>query len=371
MKSKIKLVTVLALAASPLVHGGDPASTASISGDIHGVGGHAMCPRPDGHAPIGVMADHAHHAGEIMLGYRYQFTRSAGMIAGGKPIPNSAVYGHRTPRGDLYTAVPLSMDMHMHMWDIMYAPADWITLMLMPQYMEMEMAMESRGGHGETAHGGHGGHGGHTKTERMSHGTAGWGDTLLSAIVPAFEADQHEATLHLGISIPTGSVDQKMHGRFTHYDMQLGSGTWDLKPGLTYKGYSGPLSWGGQVTGTVRLEDENESGYSLGDVLESTAWTAVMLNGWASISGRVLWTSSGDIEGHYNGPHGHSSPVDIQQNYGGERLDLGLGLNLLVPKGALKGHRLAVEALWAVDQESNGVFMKRDFSLFAGWQFAF
>ncbi|MCB1078214.1 MAG: hypothetical protein KDM64_10350, partial [Verrucomicrobiae bacterium] len=199
----------------------------------------------------------------------------------------------------------------------------------------------------------------------------GWGDTVLSAIVPVFEADHHEANFSLGISMPTGSVDQKMHGQYTHYHMQLGSGTWDLKPGVTYHGCAGPVSWGAQVMGTVRLEDENESGYRLGNVWETTGWTAYNLCDWASVSGRLLWTSADDIDGHYNGPHGHTSPVDIQRNYGGDRLDLGLGLNLLVPDGALKGHRLAIEALWAVDQESNGVFLERDFSIVAGWQFAF
>ena len=361
--------SLLALGASlTAAQAGDPISDkGTILADpscLHG--------RPDSHAPIGVMSDHAHHAGEIMLGYRYMFSHDAGMMAGDKSIPNHSVYEYKTPAGEHYTAVPLEMDMHMSMFEIMYAPTDWVTFMLMPQYIEMDMTMESRGG----AHG-HGGHdmgmdmGGHTETTTMSHGTAGWGDTVLSAIVPVFEADHHEANFSLGISMPTGSVDQKMHGQYTHYHMQLGSGTWDLKPGVTYHGCAGPVSWGAQVMGTVRLEDENESGYRLGNVWETTGWTAYHLCDWASVSGRLLWTSADDIDGHYHGPHSHSSPVDIQRNYGGDRIDLGLGLNLLVPDGALKGHRLAIEALWAVDQESNGVFLERDYSIVAGWQFAF
>lgn len=375
MKKSFILTSLLALGAGPLTGlAGDPVAAkatvpAADESCLHG--------RPDSHAPIGVMADHAHGAGEIMLGYRYMFTHDAGMMAGGKSIPNHSVYEYKTPAGEHYTAVPLEMDMHMHMWEIMYAPSDKLTLMLMPSYTEMSMTMESRGGHG--AHGGHdaaahGGHeeaGGHQETSVMSHGTAGWGDTLLSAIVPVFETDHHEVALNLGISMPTGSVDQKMHGQYTHYHMQLGSGTWDLKPGVTYHGCAGPLSWGAQTMGTVRLEDENESGYRLGNVWETTGWTALMVSEWASVSGRILWTTGEDIDKHYDGAHSHSSPVDIQRNYGGDRIDLGLGVNFMVPDGALKGHRLAVEALWAVDQESNGVFLERDFAIVAGWQFAF
>ena len=29
--------------------------------------------RPDSHAPIGVMSDHTHEAGEMMFSYRYMF----------------------------------------------------------------------------------------------------------------------------------------------------------------------------------------------------------------------------------------------------------------------------------------------------------
>lgn len=376
MKKQILYTALAALGASPLtLLAGDPVAGKEIAAQTHCES--CLHGRPDSHAPIGVMADHPHHAGEIMLGYRYMFSHDAGMMAVDKSIPNRSVYEYKTPSGDHYTAVPLEMDMHMSMFEIMYAPADWVTFMLMPSYVEMNMTMESRGGHGHGGHGaaGHGaeaGHGGgHAETERMSHGTSGWGDTVLSAIVPVVHAGNHEASLNLGISMPTGSVDQKMHGQYTHYHMQLGSGTWDLKPGVTYRGCAGPVSWGAQVMGTVRLEDENESGYRLGNVWETTGWTAYQLNDWASVSGRILWTTADDIDGHYDGPHGHSSPVDIQRNYGGDRLDLGLGLNLLVPEGSLKGHRLAIEALWAVDQESNGVFLERDFSIVAGWQFAF
>ena len=33
------------------------------------------------------------------------------------------------------------MTMQMHMLDIMYAPTDWMTLMVMPQWMTMDMTM--------------------------------------------------------------------------------------------------------------------------------------------------------------------------------------------------------------------------------------
>ena len=36
-------------------------------------------PRPDAHAPIGVMAEHTHSAGEFMLSYRFAVMNMAGI----------------------------------------------------------------------------------------------------------------------------------------------------------------------------------------------------------------------------------------------------------------------------------------------------
>ncbi len=339
---------------------------------------HHFLARPDAHAPLGVMFDHAHSAGQFMLGYRYILTRDTGLLQGGDSISRDQVYRTKSPGGSFYTAAPVDMDMHMHMAEIMWAPADWITLMVMPMYMEMNMTMESRGGAGRGhAHGhghGHGnghGHGHGTETSTFTHGTTGWGDTNLSALIPYWESGSQQALLILGVNAPTGSVDQGVHGRFTHYMMQLGSGTWDLRPGLNYAGNAGLLSWGGQAIGTFRLEDENASGYQLGNVIDLTAWAAYKLCDALSVSGRLAWRTEGEIEGHYHGPHNHDSPPDFQSNHGGNRLDAGLGFNFIMPRGFLQGHRLAVEALVPLHQEVNGIQLERDWTLFAGWQYAF
>ena len=67
---------------------------------------------------------------------------------------------------------------------------------------------------------------------------------------------------------------------------------------------------GAQVLGVVRLEDENESGYRLGDVFQATAWDSYRFADWISTSVRGLYTEQSEIEGHYNGGHSHSSPPD-------------------------------------------------------------
>jgi hypothetical protein len=61
--------------------------------------------------------------------------------------------------------------------------------------------------------------------------------------------------------------------------MQLGSGTWDLLPGLTYAGFARDWSWGAQTLATLRL-GENRHDYKLGNRLMLTGWVARRWTDW-------------------------------------------------------------------------------------------
>jgi hypothetical protein len=77
--------------------------------------------RPDGHAPIGMMADHTHHAGGFMLTYKYMYMSMDGMRNGTHGVSSQQVL-------DQFMVTPTDMDMQMHMFGIMYAPTDfWVT----------------------------------------------------------------------------------------------------------------------------------------------------------------------------------------------------------------------------------------------------
>ena len=318
------------------------------------------------------MVDHMHKAGEFMVGYRYAYGDSSGdMLRGTRSVADHEIVNSACQPAGLCDMKPIEMKMHMHMLDIMYAPTDWLTLMVMPMWMSMDMTMSPLGA-------GHGGMGGHMGSH--SHGTEGLGDTIFGPLIKLSEGPGYHLHTGLMFSAPTGSVDEKgnCHGHhgsggscFTHYMMQLGSGTWDFMPSLTYTGRSGLLSWGAQASGVLRLEDENESGYQLGDVFQATAWSSYRLSDWFSASVRVLYTKQEEIEGHYNGPHNHSSPPDLQRNYGGRFWDVGFGVNFVVPDGALKGHRLSVEWLEPLRDDVNGYQQERDGTLWVNWSKAF
>ena len=317
---------------------------------------------PSDHGPAGVMADHMHGQGEFMIGYRYMYTRSGGTILNGT---DEVAEGQLAAAG--FSAVPTEMTMQMHMLDLMYAPRDWLTFMVMPQWMRMDMDMREVEGAVVDDHGGHGGHGG-----AHSHATHGLGDTGLYALIRLLEANGHHAHAGIGFSAPTGAADLKGEdGRYVHYMMQLGSGTWDFLPSLSYTGRADAWAWGAQASGVIRLEGKNGSGFRFGDALQLTAWGSRSLTDWLSASLRVSYFSQGTVKGHYNGPHNHVSPPDIQPNYGGQFLDIGIGLNAAVQRGVLQGHRFGIEWLTPVHQDVNGFQQKKDGTLYATWARAF
>ncbi len=320
---------------------------------------------PESHAPAGVMADHMHSEGEVMTGYRYLRTSYSGYYRGSDEVSVA----------DLATAgfgmAAESMTMDMLMLDIMYAPTDWLTLMVMPMYMHMEMDMApTGGGHGhhmmDMTHDMHGGQHGH------EHSISGLGDTQLSALFRLAGNDHHQLIGTLGVSVPTGKVDRKNpDGSFVHYGMQLGSGTWDMTPGLAYTGLAGRLSWGAQANAVIRLEDENDSGFAFGDKYQASLWSAVRLVDWMSLSARVSWEDQDAISGHYNDAHNHSAPEDFQENYGGEFVDAALGANFVITGGNFAGLRFGLEWVSRVSEDYNGYQLGLDDGVNASISYAF
>ncbi len=224
--------------------------------------------------------------------------------------------------------------------------------------------------------------------------TGGVGDTGMYALMNLFNRPNHHLHLGLGVSAPTGDVDIQLKrnhgidGGFIHYAMQLGSGTWDFKPSLTYTGQSRDWSWGAQANGTVRMENRNKSGYALGDIFQATAWGGFNPTNWLTASVRGVYTVQGGLRGQYphssgqfsdpdNGSNGsHPSiykfgPMDYPQNYGGKYWDVGFGLNATVPSGSFAGNQLSVEWLQPVYTNVNGYQLDRDGALSFTWSYGF
>ena len=325
------------------------------------------------HAPIGVMGDHIHGKGEFMLSYRFVHMDMQGNRAGTDStdadtivttVPNR--FFGKPMQPPTLRIVPTEMSMDMHMFGAMYAPSDWLTLMVMGMYMEKDMEHTTyMGGRGTNVRG----------SFRVK--TDGIGDTRASGLIRLHDDGIHKLHLNAGVSFPTGSTSETheiltpMGARPTvrvPYAMQLGSGTYDLLPGITYNGHSGKMYWGGQYMGTFRLGDDQ--GYSLGEKHTLSAWMNYQWRPFVSTALRLQFDTLGEIDGMdpmIAGPVQTADPG----NYGGDELTLNLGMNLMGQSGALTGQRLAVELSLPLLRDLKGPQMETDWTVTAGWQYAF
>ncbi|MEM0922863.1 MAG: transporter [Pseudomonadota bacterium] len=330
--------------------------------------------RADGHAPIGVMGDHMHKAGEIMFAYRYMRMNMDGSRIGTDPISAQQIATTQPNRffgtpGQPPTlrVVPTDMVMEMHMLGAMWAPTDDVTLMAMTSYVAKSMNhLTFQGATGTTVLG------------TFNTATYGLGDSRLGALVRLYDDGVHHLHLNAAVSIPTGSIDEQDNVLAPNgarpvlrlpYAMQLGSGTFDLLPGMTYSGQSGSFGWGGQVQGTLRLGRNSES-YSLGDGVEATAWASYSPVPWISFSGRVLGSHLGSIDGQdplIVAPVQTADP----DNYGGTQVSLLAGINLVGQSGFWRNQRLAFEFGRPVYRDLNGPQLETDWTLTLGYQIAF
>ncbi|MDZ7780665.1 MAG: transporter [Gemmatimonadota bacterium] len=313
--------------------------------------------RPDGHAPIGVMGDHTHASGEWMLSYRFMHMSMEGNRDGTDPVSPQAIVD---PAGEYdFMVTPTAMPMRMHMFGVMYAPSDRLTMLLMGNYRSTEMDHETRSG-------------GTFTTE-----ASGIGDARVGGLVGLVTSGAHRAHLNLGISAPLGSVEHRdvtpaSGGEEVQlpYPMQLGSGTWDFVPGVTYLGMTDRWSWGAQALGTLRT-GENDRGWTLGNELEATGWLALRATRWLSVSVRSSYSVWGDIDGEDPALAPNMVPTARTDLRSGRRLEVPVGLNLYAPDGPLAGHRVAIEIHPPVYQDLDGPQLETDWMLTVGWQKSF
>lgn len=315
-------------------------------------------------APAGLMFTHAGQPrGTFMSGYRVSHQRQYGaLLHGTETVTDNAVVTEGCA-GAPCSLAPARMTMTMHMFDLMYAVSDTTTLMVMPQYMTMDMRTR-RLASGPPPQPGIHDHG------NASHSVGALGDTLVAGLFTLPSSSGYTLHAGIGFSMPTGKTGMtyrrafQTDGGLMHYDMQTGSGTWDLVPSLTWQSVHGAWHYGAQLSGTKRLEQRNASGYRLGNQLQLATWAQRPLNANLAFSLRAQWQKRGAIRGAFDAWNAASGPMDFPANHGGDFVDIGLGLNL-----AHAGGRLAVEWLAPVHDDVNGFQLERHGTLAATWQY--
>lgn len=307
--------------------------------------------RPGGHAPIGVMADHTHNEGELMLSYRYMVMDMDGNRTGSNRVSTAEVLQD-------FMVSPVKMEMQMHMLGAMYAPSDFFTAMIMLPFIDLSMDHLTRMG------------------GRFTTSASGVGDIVATGLWKVFDEQMQRIHINTGVSLPSGDIDQKDTtpagpNSPLPYPMQLGSGTVDLKPGVTYLGHHEDWGWGAQTTGTIRL-GENNRDYTLGNRWEATAWGSYDWATWLGNSVRLAYSNLGNIDGADDRLNPMAIPTARADLRGGQRLDLGLGMNFYAPADTkLAGFRVAFEVLVPLYQDLDGPQLETDVQFISGLQYSF
>jgi len=308
--------------------------------------------RPDSHAPALLMGDHVHEQGEIMVEYKFMKMFMDGNRYGTQSVSDVEALD---VTGIPFMATPTRMDMNMHMLHIMYGYTDQVTLYLMPMWTELTMDHLRRNG----------------TTFRTYN--AGFADMQLGALLLLHESECSDLIFNLGASVPTGNIAgtttaANPMGATTlmPYPMQLGSGTFNARPSITYKRYWENNSMGLQFQTDLPI-GENYRNYTVGEEYQLNWWVAHRPTEQLALTFRTesLWRTN------YEGADPSLNPNMIStartDMRGGHWLNLGVGAIYQFCDGS----RLNVEFATPVSQDLDGVQLETDFAMAASYSKAF
>ena len=305
-----------------------------------------------------------HEMGEWMVSYRYMTMGMENLLKGSASVTQDSQLG-TTSVGD-FEMVPTKMKMDMHMFGVMHAISDKWTIMGMINYLdnEMDMMMHFMEMGGMTMRHDH----------EMAAESSGLGDLKLVGLYDLAKWDEgRRIHLNVGLSIPTGSIGEKSGTNTLGYGMQLGSGTWDFHPAITYLGQTESYSYGAQLGGILRI-GENDQDYTLGNKFCASLWGARIITDSLSASAKLDYSSQDEVDGSDSRLDARNmmmpSPGFNPTSQGRDLSTFGLGLNYYFQEGGLSGHRLAAEWQTPIDQKVNGVQLELDSVWTLGWQYA-
>jgi len=233
------------------------------------------CGKCGGNMPMNIPGGGVPETHEFRFKIQAQRMHMSGLQLGSSNVAIDNVLGMPLMMGKAtgkYMAAPSSMEMNMLNLAGGYSLTDDVFLGVMAMYADNRMDMRFNSMMQMMT-----GQSGFTMKSRGFMDTMLMGKYRLYADDPLIPA--HEVSLFLGLSLPTGSIDERNR---THplamrrtellpYGMQLGSGTWDPLIGLLYQRSTSPWWWGVDARYTHRL-GTNKRGYRLGNRAQLDAY---------------------------------------------------------------------------------------------------
>tara|TARA_R110002167_G_scaffold15034_5_gene60522 strand:- start:96 stop:1100 length:1005 start_codon:yes stop_codon:yes gene_type:complete len=286
------------------------------------------------YAPVGVMGEHPHSKGDWMFTYAYNTMSMNGNLSGKDDVSTSEVLTD-------FMVAPTSMTMQMHMFGLMYGVNEKFMIMAMMPYNLISMDHVTRMG------------------AKFTTKSKGIGDLKLSSTNTVFERDKQRALINIEVSVPTGSIDERDDtpagtNQKLPYSMQLGSGTYDFTPGITYTKNINIWSWGAQAKAIIRT-GRNDNNYRLGNKLKFTTWAVRKINNYFNGSLRIDVNSWGNIKGTDPELNTTVVPTSRADLRGGKRVDFLFGVDF-----TKSNNRFGIEAGFPIYQNLDGPQLAAD-----------
>ena len=318
--------------------------------------------------PAGVSGAHMVGQGQFMFMYMPMYMNMQGNYIGSNTVSTKQLLNtpNLTSGGPANLRIlPNSMDAEMHMFGLTYGVSDAFNVMVMGSYADKDMDMTTWNMMGKSVVG--------TRT----NSTDGFGDTSIVGLLRLYDDGVNHVHFNFGVSLPTGSTTEEMTmlspmgTNMLHramYGMQLGSGTFDLLPGLTYTGRRDLWSWGAMWRARLPMNEDN--GYHWGNMNQLTGWLGYTVIPGVTLTGRMAGTWQDKIQGSdpeiFGGMQGAYPGW-----YGGERLDLFGGIEVAGHEFGLGHTKFAIEAGAPVWQDLNGPQIGENWQLNASFGIMF
>ena len=353
------------------------ASALLIGGGFHARAGESPPPPPPlPPAPLGVFGADMPPDGKLVFSIIPQFANLSHTLIGTRRVSSEEVVAtvpwFRSPTAKL-RGVPQNVAVAAQTVALAYGVTKDLSLVVTAGMVEKNLDfLTFKGATGITRLG-------------MSYtGTDSLADFTASAIYRIYQDPIHRIQLNLGMSFPTGGD----HNTFTllqadgtyltsraFYAMQLGTGTFDVMPGVVYAGKLEKWSWGLSYRGRFPLTVNSQSlegnpvqaakdllaagiafdqqGYRYGDLHEFCGWGGYTWIPGLTTTFRVNASLQGPIRGFDPNIRGKAQAAN-PNFYGGQRVELFGGATISGKFIGLDDMTVALEAGIPVYQNLNG-----------------
>lgn len=205
--------------------------------------------------------------------------------------------------------------------------------------------------------------------------SAGLGDVQVSAHYALYNRRRDYIIADAGVLLPTGSInvrddtpagaDQRLP-----YPMQLGAGTVGFLTSLTYINQMGDWVWGTHAGGLFRL-GKNTHRYRLGHQVEGGTWIARRVTRWFAPMLQVRLHMQGDVAGADPALNPAMVPTADPHQQSKIHVELQPGVSFYVPRGALRGQRLALQSRWLMYEKTQDVHLDPVWQVILTWRWTF